>query len=203
MNKKGTVFVFSGPSGSGKDTILTKLLENCDNIKLSISTITRAMRAGEVEGQKYHFVSREEFEKQLSEDAFLEHNVFLDNYYGTPKAPIEKWVSEGIDVILEIDVNGAEQIRNKLPESVGIFIMPPSYDELKRRLTGRGTESQEAIDKRLKCALEEINSANKYTYIVTNDIVEQAVQDVIHIIRAERLKTQSQEKIINEVLNKC
>lgn len=200
---KGKLFILSGPSGSGKDTVLARVLQADENITLSISSITRQMRVGEVEGEKYHFISREEFELLIKEDALLEYNVFVGNYYGTPKKAVMNALENGKDVILEIDVNGADQIRKKLPEAVSIFIMPPSYEELKRRLTGRGTDSEEVIESRLKSALGEMERAKDYNYIVKNDVLEKAVEDVLHIILSYRLKTERQQNLINEVLGKC
>ena len=200
---KGTVFIISGPSGSGKDTIMSALFKRHPEIKLSISSITRDMRVGEVEGEKYHFITREDFEKQLKEDAFLEYNLFVGNYYGTPKQPVIDCIEEGNDIIVEIDVNGAAQVRKKLPDAVSIFIMPPSYEELKRRLVGRGTDSPEVIEKRLCSALGEIERAVEYDYVVKNDVVDRCVDDIIHIILTQRLAACRQEKLINEVLNKC
>ena len=200
---KGTVFIISGPSGSGKDTIMSALFQRHPEIKLSISSITREMRVGEVEGEKYHFISREEFEEQLKNDEFLEHNIFVDNYYGTPKKPVIDCVESGKDIILEIDVNGAAQVREKLPEAVSIFIMPPSYEELRRRLIGRGTDALEVIEKRLASSLGEIGRAFEYDYIVKNDIVDRCVDDIIHIIISHRLSCENQKNLIDEVLNKC
>lgn len=202
MNK-GKLIIFSGPSGSGKDTLLKKLFEFHPEIKLSISSITRKMRAGEVEGEKYHFISREEFEERLSRDEFLEHNVYVDNYYGTPKQPVFDAIENGEDIILEIDVNGAAVVREKMPEAISIFIMPPSYEELKRRLVGRGTDSEEVIAQRLSAALSEIERAPEYDYIVTNDIVDRAVDDILHIILSNRLTMERQKDLIDEVLKKC
>ena len=200
---KGTLFVISGPSGSGKDTILSVLLERHPEIKLSISSITRDMRPGEIEGQKYHFISREEFEGMIERDELLEHNVFVGNYYGTPKKPVIDCRESGGDMILEIDVNGAEQIRKKMPDAISIFIVPPSYDELKRRLIGRGTDAMDVIEKRLASSLLEIARANEYDYIVKNDVIDECVDNILHIIAAQKLKSQQQKELINEVLNKC
>lgn len=202
MNK-GSLFIISGPSGSGKDTILAKLFERQSDIAFSISSITRAMREGEVEGQKYHFISREEFEELIKNDEFLEYNEFVGNYYGTPKAPVEECIKNGRDMIIEVDVNGAAQIREKAREAISIFIMPPSYEELKRRLTGRGTDAPEVIASRLEAALSEIKRANEYDYIVTNDEIDLAVDNVLHIILSERLRVLRQQKLINEVLESC
>ena len=200
---KGGVFVVSGPSGSGKDTVLKGLFAKNPDIVFSISSITRAMRPGEKEGEKYNFISRECFEDMIKNDLLLEHNVFVGNYYGTPRIPVEKAVSEGRDIIIEVDVNGAAQIRKKLPEAVTVFIMPPSFEELKRRLVGRGTESEELIEKRLRSALDEIRRAEEYDYIIVNDDAAAASQSLMSVIKACRLKTERQKNIINEVLEKC
>lgn len=200
---KGGVFVVSGPSGSGKDTVLSALFSACPELAFSISSITRAMRPGEREGEKYNFISREKFEEMIKNDLLLEHNLFVGNYYGTPREPVEKAVSEGRDIIIEVDVNGAAQIRRRLPEVVTVFIMPPSFEELKRRLEGRGTESEEFIGKRLESALNEIKRAAEYDYIIVNDDVAAAADSLLSVIKSCRLKTERQKNIINEVLSKC
>ena len=202
MNKGG-IFIVSGPSGSGKDTLLVELFEKCPEIKFSISSITRGMREGEKEGEKYNFISREKFESMLEKDEFLEHNVYVGNYYGTPKAPVLAASENGEDIIIEVDVNGAEQIRKKLPQAVSIFIMPPSFAELKRRLSGRGTETEEIIEQRMQSALSEIKRATEYDYIVVNDDINTAVEDIITIISGSRLMLKRQKHIIDEVLEKC
>lgn len=200
---KGGVFIVSGPSGSGKDTLLAELFKKCPEIGFSISSITRDMRVGEKQGEKYNFISREAFEKMIADDDLLEYNVFVGNYYGTPKAPVIQAVENGRDYIIEVDVNGAAQIRKKLPEAMSIFIMPPSFEELKRRLSGRGTESAEVIEARMKSALGEIERATEYDYIVVNDDIATAVDDIISVISGNRLKLDNQKHIINEVLEKC
>lgn len=202
MNKGG-VFIVSGPSGSGKDTVLAELFRNKPDLLFSISSITRPMRPGEREGDKYNFISREKFEDMIKNDELLEHNIFVENYYGTPRKPVEKAVKEGKDIIIEVDVNGAAQIRQKLPEAVSIFIMPPSFAELKRRLIGRGTESEELIEKRLNSALGEIKRANEYDYIIVNDSITAAADDIMAVILSSSFKTDRQKNIIDEVLSKC
>ena len=202
MNKGG-VFIISGPSGSGKDTVMTELFKKMPELLFSISSITRAMRAGEREGEKYNFITREEFEDMLKNDRLLEHNEFVGNYYGTPREPVERAIANGQDMVIEVDVNGAAQIREKMPEAVSIFIMPPSFAELKRRLSGRGTESEELIQKRLTSALGEIKRATEYDYIVVNEDIAAAADDIMSVILSSRLKTDRQTKIIDEVLSEC
>ena len=200
---KGGVFIISGPSGSGKDTVLSELFRNRPDLLFSISSVTRPMRQGEKEGDKYNFISRDKFEYMIENDMLLEHNVFVGNYYGTPREPVERAVKEGKDIIIEVDVNGAAQIREKLPEAVSIFIMPPSFHELKRRLRGRGTESEELIEKRLNSALGEIKRASEYDYIIVNDNITAAADDILSVILSSSFKTDRQKNIIDEVLSKC
>ncbi len=201
MNK-GRVFIISGPSGSGKDTVLKKVFERLPDIEFSISSITRPMRAGEIEGEKYNFISRERFEEMIANDELLEHNTFVGNYYGTPKAPVINCIENGKDMLIEVDVNGAAQIRQKMPDAVSIFIMPPSLEVLKKRLYGRGTDSEDVIKKRINEALQEIARATEYDYIVVNDVIETAVDNVITVMSVDRFKTDRNLNLINKVLGK-
>ncbi len=200
---KGRLIIVSGPSGSGKDTILQKVFERLPEIKFSISTITRAMRPGEVEGEKYNFVSREYFEDMIKNDLLLEYNNYVGNYYGTPKAPVDKAIAEGKEIIVEVDVNGARNIKKCREDAISVFILPPSYEELNRRLSARGTDAPEVIEKRMKAALDEIAEAVNYDYIVVNDDLNEAVEDFITIIRSDRLNIKRQNYLIDEVLKKC
>ena len=199
--RKGRLFIVSGPSGCGKDTIISRVLEQNDRIRLSISTVTRAMREGERPDGKYHFVSREEFEQGLESGEFLEHNVYLDNYYGTPRRPVEQWLNEGLDVLLEIDVNGARTVRTNFPGTRSVFILPPAMHVLRERLSARGTEDSQTVEKRLREASREILCAKEYDYILVNDTVDQAVYDLNTIIRADALSCERMGEILNEVEN--
>ncbi len=200
---KGTAFIISGPSGSGKDTILKLVFEKMPEIKFSISSITRDMREGETEGEKYNFISVSAFEDMIKNDRLLEYNRYLGNYYGTPREPVDNVIENGGEIIIEVDVNGAKSIREKLPESVSVFIMPPSFAELKRRLSGRGTETADLVEKRLSEALNEISRAEEYDYIIVNDELSTAVDDLICVIKSERYKKNKNLHLVNEVLSKC
>ena len=200
---KGRLIIVSGPSGSGKDTILQKVFEKLPEIRFSISTITRDMRPGEVEGEKYNFVSREYFEDMIKNDLLLEYNNYVGNYYGTPKAPVDKAISEGKEIVVEVDVNGARNIKKRCEDAISIFIMPPSFEELHRRLSSRGTDAPEVIEKRMKAALDEIAEAKNYDFIVVNDDLNEAVKDFITIIKSDRLNIKRQNYLIDEVLKKC
>lgn len=178
---KGSLFVISGPSGSGKSTIC-KELEKEENIKISISATTRNIRNGEEEGINYYFLSKEEFERKISENAFYEYAKVFNNYYGTLKDKVDDMLKEGYNVILEIDVQGAMQIREQNKDAVLIFIMPPSEEELIKRLTGRNTESEEQLKIRIETAKEEISYKDKYDYVVINDNLEKAVEEIKEII---------------------
>lgn len=200
---KGRLLIVSGPSGSGKDTILKKVFERLPEIKFSISSTTRAMREGEVEGEKYNFVSVERFEEMIKNHQLLEYNNYVGNYYGTPKAPVDEVIAEGGEIIIEVDVNGQRNIKNLVDSSLSIFIMPPSFEVLKARLSGRGTDSQEVVEQRMQAALEEIACAKNYDYIVVNDDLEEAVEDFISVVKTDRLSLERQNYLIDEVLKKC
>lgn len=199
MNK-GRLFIISGPSGSGKDTILKEFFKEHPEVGFSISSISRPMRAGEVEGEKYNFISRETFLKLIEENMLLEYNEFCGNFYGTPKAPVLACLESGKDMILELDVNGAANVRREMPEAVSVFVMPPSYEVLYNRLCGRGTEKPEVIEKRMKTALTEIARAKEYDYIVVNDKIDDAVDDLISIVISSRPINKNEKTIIDEVL---
>lgn len=200
MNK-GRLFIISGPSGSGKDTVLKELFVRFPEIKFSISCVTRDMRAGEKQGEKYHFISHEEFKEMIANDRLLEHNFYVDNYYGTPREPVEKCIAAGENIFVEIDVNGAAQIRKKVPEAVSVFIMPPSVSVLRERLTKRGTETPEQIEKRLRDAIGEIKRAGEYDYIVINDDLQKAVDDISAVIASDRFRPDRDSGLIDRVLN--
>ena len=197
---KGGVFILSGPSGSGKDTILQELFRRCPDLKFSISSITRPMRKGETEGEKYHFISRESFEDMIKNGELLEYNEYVGNYYGTPRKPVEEAVENGNDIFIEVDVNGAANIRKALPEAVSIFVMPPSYGELFRRLSGRGSETPEVIARRMENAVGEIKRATEYDFVVINDDLSCAVDDMIKIISGSSFLLKRKKQFIDEVL---
>ena len=199
-NKKGLLIIFSGPSGSGKGTIMKSLLASRDDTVLSVSMTTRAPRPGEIDGYHYHFVTREEFQKTIDEDGFLEYAEYNGNFYGTPEAPIRRLLNEGKNVMLEIEVQGAEKVMDHRSDVVSIFITTPSYEELERRLRGRGTEPEEVICKRMKTSQYELSRAFRYQYIVLNDEVEKAVDRITTIIDAEHMRYSRMENIILEVL---
>ena len=188
LNRKGLLLVVSGPSGAGKGTICKALLNKNDQIKLSVSATTRKPRNGEVHGVNYFFLEKEEFTTMIENGEFLEYAQIYDNFYGTPKSAIIECLEKGQDVILEIEMQGAKQIKEVYPEGVFIFVLPPSLEELKSRIVGRGTETQEEIEKRFSCAFEEINQIVNYDYFIVNEDIEKSVNDVEAIIASEKNK---------------
>ena len=188
LDRKGLLLVVSGPSGAGKGTICKALLNKNDKIKLSVSATTRKPRNGEVHGVNYFFLEKEEFTTMIENGEFLEYAQIYDNFYGTPKSAIIECLENGQDVILEIEMQGAKQIKEVYPEGVFIFVLPPSLEELKSRIVGRGTETQEEIEKRFSCAFEEINQIVNYDYFIVNEDIEKSVNDVEAIIASEKNK---------------
>lgn len=190
LNQNGLLIVLSGPSGVGKGTVRKALFESeGHNFTYSISMTTRQPREGEVDGEDYYFVTREEFEKRIEEGKFLEYAEFVGNYYGTPIDKVEQNIADGKEVVLEIEVEGARQVKEKMPDAVFIFIAPPSFNALYERLKRRGTERQEVITERLAKARRELRLMNDYDYIVINDEVNNAADRIRAIIRAEHAST--------------
>ena len=187
-NIQGRIFVISGPSGVGKGTVVEQVLKNVDNIYLSVSVTTRQIREGEKEGINYFFKTKKEFQEMINSDQFLEWAEFAGDFYGSPKFNINNYLSCGKDVILEIEIQGAKQIKEKCPDSVLIFLAPPSFEVLEERLIKRKTESIDKVKIRLKKAKEEMKETKLFHYIVINDDLKEAVDNVIGIIHSERCK---------------
>ena len=190
LNTKGLLVVISGPSGVGKGTVREALFKReGHDLVYSVSMTTRKPRVGEVDGREYYFVTEEEFKKRIEEGKFLEYTQFVGNYYGTPLDKVNEHLEEGKEVVLEIEVDGAGQVREKMPNGVFIFVAPPTMADLKKRLKRRGTESDEVIEERFNKAKREIGLAELYDYIVVNDTVENAADKIMAIIRSEHAKT--------------
>jgi guanylate kinase len=190
----GNLFIVSAPSGAGKSSLVKALLERDSRIRLSVSSTTRAPRPGEVDGVHYHFVSRELFQERLGHGEFLESAEVYGNFYGTSQRWIEDQIASGLDILLEIDWQGAAQVRRLMPHALSIFILPPSLEELQRRLDGRGTDSAEIIAKRMAAAREDISHALEFDYLVINDVFDEALADLLAITRSQRLLIQRQTK---------
>lgn len=206
MNDKGILAIVSGPSAAGKGTVVRRAMSIADEIgqdvHLSISMTTRGIKKDEEEGVTYYYVTRERFEEAIANNELIEYNCYNGNYYGTPKKAIEERIDRGSSVVLEIDVNGADQVVKLFPDAVRIFIMPPSMRELESRIRHRGRETDEEIEQRLAKAKEEIPRASDYDYIIINDIIEEAAGDLLNTIVAEKNRASRRKWIIDEVLGK-
>lgn len=200
MLQSGHIFIVSAASGTGKTTLVSRLSANQPDIHISISHTTRMPRAGEQNGVHYHFVSRSEFEEMIADNAFIEHANVYGNYYGTSLKAVESLTQQGYNVILEIDVQGAEQIRRLLPDSTSIFILPPSMTELTERLQNRGTDSEDVIAYRLEKSREEIAQSILFDYVIINQELTQAEQDLLAIIRSVGLRAQAQSQTVTQIL---
>ena len=196
QKKQGQLIVISGPSGTGKDTIVEKVLKKDKNTWLSVSATSRKIRKGEKEGVNYFYLTKEEFEERIEGGYFLEYATYADNYYGTPREEIIKKLDQGIDVILVIEIEGAKKIKELVPEALFIFIMPPSEKILLKRLSGRQTEDKEKIIKRFNLAYQEMNEVTKYNYVVVNDDLDEAVSKVLAIMKAEKCRVDRIEEML-------
>ena len=199
MDRKGILVVVSGFSGSGKGTLMKALGEKYHQYALSISATTRQPRPGEENGREYFFVTREAFQKMAEENALIEYAQYVENYYGTPREYVEKQLASGRDVILEIEIQGALRIKEQYPDALLLFVTPPSAEELKRRLTNRGTESAEVIEARLKRAAEEAEGVEAYDYIVVNDELEACTERLHQLIEAQHSRTSLQKEFLNRI----
>lgn len=198
MNKQGIITVISGFSGAGKGTVVRQLVEQYDYV-VSVSATTREPRAGEVDGVHYFFKTNEEFEEMIRQGELMEHAGYVDHYYGTPKEYVMQQLAQGADVILEIEMQGALQVKENYPEAVLVFLTPPSYEELRNRLVGRGTETEDVIAKRLQRAAEECEYLGKYDYIVVNGDLNTCVEQVHQLIQSVHLKRKYRQGLIDEI----
>ena len=196
---KGKLLVLSGPSGVGKGTVLGELMKRRGDMCFSVSATTRAPREGEVDGVNYFFVTKERFEEMIQNNELLEYAQFVSNSYGTPRAYVEQQLEKGMNVILDFEVQGARNIVGMIPDAVSVYMIPPSYEELEKRLRGRGTETEEQIQGRLQTAIEEARAADFYRYIIVNDNLEAAVNELDAIITAEKIGYNNRKNILKEV----
>ena len=199
MKKQGTLVVVSGFAGTGKGTVMKELLGRYDSYALSISATTRNPRPGEVDGREYFFKTKEEFEQMIADNEFVEHACYVGNYYGTPKKYVQEQLAEGKDVILEIEIQGALNIKSQFPDALLLFIAPPSADVLKERLVGRGTETEEVIEQRLARAVEESKGIENYDYLVVNDDLDECVENVHQMIQSAGWKMSRREADVEEL----
>lgn len=199
MKRKGILIVVSGFSGAGKGTLMKRLVERYDNYALSVSMTTRSPREGEKDGEAYFFVNKETFEETIANDGLIEYACYCGNYYGTPRFWVEKQLESGKDVILEIEIQGALKVKEKYPDALLMFVMPPSAAELRRRLVGRGTETQEVIDKRMERAVLEAEGIEKYDAIVINDELEECAEQMHGIISAAHMRPDRNEEFIDHL----
>ena len=197
--RKGLLMVVSGPSGTGKGTVCSELLAQAEDLAYSISATTRQPRAGEVDGKNYYFMDKADFEQKIAEGGFLEYANVYGNYYGTPLGKIEERLAKGEDILLEIDTQGALNVMKKCPDGLFIFLVPPSLAELERRIRGRGSETEESLQKRMGSACKEIEDGKKYSYVVVNDTVKHAVQRILAIRAAEHCRVDRNQEIFEEL----
>ncbi len=198
----GSLFIVCAPSGAGKTSLVTELLKTDPGVRLSVSYTTRAPRSGEVDGREYHFVAKEKFEAMIAAGGFLESALVHGNYYGTSQAWITEQRAAGSDILLEIDWQGAAQVRRVFPDAIGIFILPPSFETLVSRLNTRGKDAPEVISRRLEAAREEIGHVAEFDYVIINDKFGDAVNDLVAVVRAQRLRLDAQTARHSELINR-
>ena len=199
MNKRGLLLVISGPSGVGKGTVLAEYRKNAPNLCMSVSATTRSPRPGEKHGREYYFITREQFVKAAKSGEMLEYAEYSGNFYGTPLRAVYEKLDEGYDVVLEIELQGALQIKEKCPEAVSIFILPPSYEELEQRLLGRKTESREVVERRMSAAKNELLAASDYDYVIVNDDVKKAAEKLKNVIEGARCLSSQNREILKAI----
>ena len=199
MKQKGVLAVVSGFSGAGKGTVLKGLLDKYDNYAFSISATTRDPRPGEENGREYFFVKEDRFEEMIRKDKLIEYARYVNHYYGTPRDYVETRLAEGTDVILEIEIQGALNVKKKYPDAILIFVLPPTAKELERRLTGRGTETAEVIRQRLSRAYEEADGMEMYDYILVNDSIDLCVEELHRLIQSQHLRTKSRMELVSKM----